>query len=129
MSLSIHVCDDEPHIVLAVSLKFRKAGFEVTTAADGQAAWETIQQFRPQVVISDLQMPRLDGLGLVQKMRSDPEFHSVPLILLTAKGFEIDAEELREDFGIQAVICKPFSPRQLLAQVQSLLGVTATVDE
>ena len=92
MSLSIHVCDDEPHIVLAVSLKFRKAGFDVTTAADGQAAWETIQRFRPQVVISDLQMPRLDGLGLVQKMRSDPVFQSVPVILLTAKGFELDAE-------------------------------------
>ncbi len=129
MSLSIHVCDDEPHIVLAVSLKFRKAGFEVSSAADGQAAWEVIQQEQPQVVISDLQMPRMDGLGLVQKMRSDPSFQNVPVILLTAKGFEIDAEELREEFGVQAVICKPFSPRQLLAMVQSLLGVTATVDE
>ena len=129
MSLSIHVCDDEPHIVLAVSLKFRKAGFDVTTAADGQAAWEIIQQARPQVVISDLQMPRMDGLGLVQKMRSDPVFQSVPVILLTAKGFELNAEELRDEFGVQAVICKPFSPRQLLALVQSLLGVTATVNE
>ena len=129
MSLSIHVCDDEPHIVLAVSLKFRKAGFEVSSAADGQAAWEVIQQEQPQVVISDLQMPRMDGLGLVQKMRSDPSCQNVPVILLTAKGFEIDAEELREEFGVQAVICKPFSPRQLLALVQSLLGVTANVDE
>ena len=129
MSLSIHVCDDEPHIVLAVSLKFRKAGFDVTTAADGQAAWEIIQQARPQVVISDLQMPRMDGLGLVQKMRSDPVFQSVPVILLTAKGFELNEEELRDEFGVQAVICKPFSPRQLLALVQSLLGVTATVNE
>ena len=129
MSLSIHVCDDEPHIVLAVSLKFRKAGFEVTTAADGQAAWEIIQQARPQVVITDLQMPKMDGLGLVQKMRSDPVFQSVPVILLTAKGFELDEEELRDEFGVQAVICKPFSPRQLLALVQSLLGVTATVEK
>ena len=59
-------------------------------------------------------------------MRSEPEFHDVPVILLTAKGFELDEEELRQELGIQAVICKPFSPRELLQLVQSLLAVTAT---
>ena len=129
MTCRIHVCDDEPHIVLAVSLKFRKAGFEVSTASDGQAAWETIQTERPQVVISDLQMPRMDGLELVHQMRSEPRFEHVPVILLTAKGFELDEAELQEDLGINAVICKPFSPRELLALVRSLLGVTAAVPE
>ena len=129
MSCRLHVCDDEPHIVLAVSLKFSKAGFEVSSAADGQAAWEVIQQVRPQIVISDLQMPKMDGLDLVRKMRSEPDFHDIPVILLTAKGYELDEEELRQEFGIQAVICKPFSPRELLQLVQSLLGVSAAVSE
>ena len=129
MSCRLHVCDDEPHIVLAVSLKFSKAGFEVSSAADGQAAWEVIQQVRPQIVISDLQMPKMDGLDLVRKMRSEPDFHDIPVILLTAKGYELDEEELRQEFGIQAVICKPFSPRELLHLVQSLLGVSAVVGE
>ena len=129
MSCRLHVCDDEPHIVLAVSLKFSKAGFEVSSAADGQAAWEVIQQVRPQIVISDLQMPKMDGLDLVRKMRSEPDFHDIPVILLTAKGYELDEEELRQEFGIQAVICKPFSPRELLQLVQSLLGVSAVVGE
>ncbi len=129
MTSRIHVCDDEPHIVLAVSLKFRKAGFEVSSAADGQAAWEVIQAERPQVVISDLQMPKMDGLDLVRRMRSEPAFEGIPVILLTAKGFELDEAELREELGIQAVICKPFSPRELLALVQSLLGVVASIPE
>jgi DNA-binding response OmpR family regulator len=129
MTCRIHVCDDEPHIVLAVSLKFRKAGFEVSSASDGQAAWDVIQEVRPQVVISDLQMPKMDGLDLVRRLRAESAFDNVPVILLTAKGFELDEADLREELGIQAVICKPFSPRELLALVQSLLGVTATVSE
>lgn len=129
MSCRIFVCDDEPHIVLAVSLKFRKAGFEVSTASDGQAAWEAIQAERPQFVISDLQMPKMDGLEVVRRMRSTPGFENVPVILLTAKGFELDAAELQEELGIISVICKPFSPRELLALVQNLLGATAAVSE
>ena len=129
MPCRIHVCDDEPHIVLAVSLKFRKAGFEVSTASDGQSAWKTIQAERPQVVISDLQMPKMDGLELVRKMRSETAFENVPVILLTAKGFELDEADLHEELGINAVICKPFSPRELLALVQSLIEATASVAE
>ena len=129
MTCRILVCDDEPHIVLAVSLKFRKAGFEVSTASDGQAAWETVQREHPQAIISDLQMPKMDGLDLVRKMRSEPGFENIPVILLPAKGFELDEAELIEELGIHAVVCKPFSPRDLLARVQSLLGVTVAIPE
>lgn len=122
MSHHIHICDDEPHIVLALSLKFSKSGFRVTTASDGQAAWEAIQADPPDILISDLQMPRLDGLGLVKQLRSRPELHDLPVILLTAKGFELEEEELRSEYGIQHVICKPFSPRQLVSLANSLLG-------
>ncbi|MBC7821804.1 MAG: response regulator [Planctomycetaceae bacterium] len=127
MSYRIHVCDDEPHIVLAVSLKFSKAGFQVTTANDGQAAWESIQADPPQLLITDLQMPRLDGLGLIKRLRSQPELHDLPVILLTAKGFELDEDELRNEYGVNHVRCKPFSPRELVALANSLLGVTVAV--
>ncbi len=129
MSFRVQICDDEPHIVLAVSLKLSKAGLLVSTAADGQSAWEIMQKERPQVVITDLQMPRLDGLALVRRMRAHPEFRDIPVILLTAKGFELDHEELRSDLDIAYVVCKPFSPRELLKMVQSLLGVPAAVEE
>ena len=127
MSYRIHVCDDEPHIVLAVSLKFSKAGFQVTTANDGQAAWESIQRQPPQLLITDLQMPRLDGLGLIKRLRADPELHDLPVILLTAKGFELEEDELRQEYGVKHVICKPFSPRELVALANSLLGASASV--
>ena len=126
MTCRIHVCDDEPHIVLAVSLKLSKAGFQVTTANDGQAAWESIQREPPQLVITDLQMPRLDGLGLVQNIRANEELRDIPVILLTAKGFELDEEEMRLEYDVQHVLCKPFSPRELLSLSQSLLGLVTT---
>ena len=129
MSFRVQICDDEPHIVLAVSLKLSKAGLQVSTAADGLLAWKIMQQVRPQVVITDLQMPRLDGLALVRRMRSHPDFRDVPVILLTAKGFELDHEELKNDLDIAAVVCKPFSPRELLRTVQSLLGVPVAVED
>lgn len=122
MSHHIHVCDDEPHIVLAVSLKFSKAGFRVTTDNNGQSAWESILLDPPELVITDLQMPRLDGLGLIKQMRSHPDLKDIPVILLTAKGFELDEEELRTERGVQQVLCKPFSPRELVSVANTLLA-------
>ncbi len=126
MTGRIHVCDDEPHIVLAVSLKLSKAGFHVTTANNGQTAWESIKREPPQLVITDLQMPQLDGLGLVQNIRADEELRDIPVILLTAKGFELDEEDVRQEYDVQHVLCKPFSPRELLGLCQSLLGEVTT---
>lgn len=124
MSLHIHCCDDEPHIVLAVSLKFTKAGFQVTSDTDGESAWESILRDPPQLLVTDMQMPRLDGLGLIQRMRSHPVLKDIPTILLTGKGFELEEDELRTEFGIHKVLCKPFSPRELLSVANSLLGAT-----
>ena len=67
MTYRVHVCDDEPHIVLAVSLKLSKAGIQVSTANNGEDAWDNIQKERPQLLITDLQMPRLDGLDLIRR--------------------------------------------------------------
>ena len=126
MSYHVHVCDDEPHIVLAVSLKFSKAGYQVTSDNNGQSAWESIQRDPPQLLISDLQMPLLDGLGLVKRMRAHPKLKDIPVILLTAKGFELDEEEMRAEYGVQQVLCKPFSPRELISIANSLLGVSVS---
>lgn len=122
MSYKLHVCDDEPHIVLAVSLKFAKSGFQVTSANNGQSAWESILSNPPHLVIADLQMPRLDGLGLIKLMRAHPDLKDIPVILLTAKGFELDEDEMRAEYGVQQIVCKPFSPRELVATANLLLG-------
>ena len=126
MSYHIHVCDDEPHIVLAVSLKFTKSGFRVTSDNNGQSAWESILRDPPQLLITDLQMPRMDGLELIKRMRSHENLKDIPVILLTAKGYELDEDELRSEYRIQQVLPKPFSPRELVAIANSLLEAALT---
>jgi two-component system alkaline phosphatase synthesis response regulator PhoP len=121
MAKRILLCDDEIHILRAAEFKLKRAGYDVQIASDGQHAWEAIQARRPDILITDCQMPRLDGFGLVGRLREDPETQHLPVLMLTAKGFEISHEELAEKWNIIAVIGKPFSPRELLESVNRIL--------
>ncbi|HXT60884.1 MAG TPA: response regulator [Pirellulales bacterium] len=126
MSARVLMCDDEIHILRAAEFKIAKAGFKVRCANDGQAAWEAIQEERPDMLITDFQMPRLDGLGLIRRLREDPATRELPIVVLTAKGFEVSPQELAEKWGVLAVLGKPFSPRELLRLVESIAaGLTA----
>ena len=122
MSARVLMCDDEIHILRAAEFKIARAGFQVRCACDGQAAWEAIQEERPDMLITDFQMPRLDGPGLIQRLREDPATRDLPVIVLTAKGFEVSPQELAEKWGVIAVIGKPFSPRELLRLVEDIAG-------
>lgn len=121
MPKRILLCDDEIHILRAAEFKFRKAGYDVQTASDGEEAWESIQRAIPDVLITDCQMPRLSGLELVQRIRETPEIRSLPVLMLTAKGFELSHGDLAEQWDVIAVIAKPFSPRELLQTVDKIL--------
>lgn len=122
MNNSVLLCDDEVHILRAAEFKFQRAGFDVRTAADGLEGWEQILARRPDLVITDWQMPRLDGFGLVQRIRAEESLSDLPIMMLTAKGFEVSHEELRTRWGVCAVIAKPFSPRELLLRAGELLA-------
>ena len=121
----ILVCDDEIHIVRAVAMKLAKGGFEVEVAHDGQQAWEAIQRQVPQMLISDYQMPRLNGLDLCRRIRQTPELRELPIVLLTAKRLELDFDELSRELWLTRVMGKPFSPRELLQIVESTVGAVA----
>ena len=121
MSYKILLCDDEIHIVNASKFKFQRAGYEVITASDGQEAWEAIEADTPDLVITDFQMPRLDGLGLVKQMRAHDHTRSIPVIMLTAKGLELSTSEMCSTYGISRIMHKPFSPRDLLRRAEELL--------
>jgi two-component system, OmpR family, alkaline phosphatase synthesis response regulator PhoP len=121
MSKRVLLCDDEIHILRAAEFKLKKAGYDVYTANNGQAAWEAIQRERPDVLITDCQMPQLDGLGLIRKVREHPDLGDLPIFMLTAKGFELSYEDLATKWNVIAVIAKPFSPRDLLQRVESVL--------
>ena len=135
MSYRVLLCDDEVHIIRAAEIKLTRAGYDVECASDGQEGWEAIESQKPDIVVTDCQMPRLDGFGLVKRIRQNPETADLPILMLTAKGFEIQHESAMKDWGIMAVIAKPFSPRQLAKCVEEVLTtgkletVPATVSE
>jgi two-component system alkaline phosphatase synthesis response regulator PhoP len=118
MAIRVLLCDDEVHILRAAEFKLRRAGYEVRTAADGEEAWKAIQAEKPDVLVTDFQMPRLDGFGLVQRVRENPDTEDLPVLMLTAKGYEISQEELADKWNVAAVVAKPFSPRELLRLVE-----------
>ncbi len=125
MAARIVVVDDEAHITRAVRMKLTKAGFEVETAFDGRQAWEIIQSNPPQLVVTDLQMPHMDGVQLVQHIRQNEATRDMPVILLTARGLEFDEDEVSRTLQLSHVLWKPFSPRELLKCVQGSLPVEA----
>jgi DNA-binding response OmpR family regulator len=127
MAKRVLLCDDEIHILRAAEFKLARAGFDVQIAGDGQEAWEAIQLQKPDVLITDCQMPRLDGFGLVQRVREDPNTRDLPVLMLTAKGYELSQEELAEKWNVAGLIPKPFSPRELLRLVEQILLGTPSV--
>ena len=123
MSKKILLCDDEVHILRAAEFKFRRAGYEVLCASNGEDAWELIQRHIPDVVVTDCQMPRLSGLSLAERIQGSPATAHIPVIMLTGKGFELSSQELKEHYGIRLLLGKPFSPRELFQHVEAVLGL------
>jgi len=120
-SRTVLLVDDEAHIVHVVALKLREAGFRVVTAGDGREALAAARRELPDLLITDYQMPGLSGLELCQRMKEAARTSSIPAILLTARGYELDEGESRRS-GILLTVAKPFSPRQLVATVHRLLA-------
>jgi two-component system alkaline phosphatase synthesis response regulator PhoP len=121
MGKKILVADDEAHILHVVSMKLRNAGYEVATAVDGEEALALCRSERPDLLITDNQMPFLSGMAMCKALRAGAAAHHAPAIMLTARGFDIQPEEMAEA-GIAMVLAKPFSPRELLKHVEALLG-------
>lgn len=116
----ILVVDDEAHILQVLSLKLRNAGYDVITAGDGEEGFEIACQERPDLIIADFQMPYMTGLELCRSLAERDATAQIPVIILTARGYALDDEDLRIG-NIKTVLNKPFSPRGILQQVQNLL--------
>jgi CheY-like chemotaxis protein len=123
-SKTILVADDESHILNVVSLKLRNAGYRVITASDGQEALDMAQMEHPDLLITDYHMPLLSGIELCKRLRNDPSTASVKMIMLTARGYNLEERDTAES-GIRRMLSKPFSPRELLATVNEVLAEAA----
>jgi DNA-binding response OmpR family regulator len=113
----IAVIEDESTIAAAVAARLRAEGFEVETAADGLTGVELCRTFRPELVVLDLMLPRLDGLEVCRRIQRE---RHVPVLMLTARDSETDLE-IGLAVGGDDYLTKPFSPRELVARVRALL--------
>jgi len=116
----ILLVDDEPGLRTAVQAYLEDEGFQVTTAVDGEEGWEKAQKMIPDVIISDVMMPRCDGYGLLKKIREDERLGGTPVIFLTAKGMTADRTQGYQA-GVDDYIPKPFDPDELVARVKNVV--------
>jgi len=115
---SVLLIDDDPALLDVLSLAFEEAGYDVVTAVDGRAGLALIEAKRPDAIVSDVNMPGLDGFQLCRTLRARHDL--VPLVLLTSRDSEID-ETLGLELGADDYVAKPFRTRSLLARVAALL--------
>ncbi len=114
------VVDDEIHIVHVVAIKLRNNGYEVIAADNGAEAFELACEEKPDIIVTDYQMPVMSGLELVEKLRQRDETKDIPVIMLTARSFAISKEQ-QEDLRISSCLSKPFSPKELLGNIEDVL--------
>lgn len=117
----ILIVDDEPNIVISLEFLMQQSGYEVAIARNGEEALEKIASFEPDLVLLDIMLPLLNGFEVCQRIRENPQWNRTKVIMLSAKGREIDVSK-GIALGADAYVTKPFSTKDLIAQVQRLLA-------
>jgi DNA-binding response OmpR family regulator len=117
----ILVADDEIYMLRLLELTFKKGGYEVVTCRDGQAAVALAGTVLPQLIVLDVMMPGLDGLGALRQLKENAATTAIPVVVLSAKGHALTRVEA-EVAGAALFLSKPFSPNQLLGEVQKIMG-------
>lgn len=121
MSKRLLVIDDEPNLLLAVAACLRAGGYDVVTARSGREALLQLAESVPDLVVSDVRMPGMDGYQLARQLRGSPRTALVPIVFLTAKDATSDRVEGFRS-GVDAYLTKPFEPEELIAVVNGILN-------
>jgi two-component system phosphate regulon response regulator PhoB len=116
----IAVVEDESDIAELLQYNLERAGYQVSVYQRGDEAWEGLRHRPPQLILLDLMLPQLDGLELTRLLKRDPATAKVPIIMLTAKGEEVD-RIVGLELGADDYIPKPFSPREVVLRVKAVL--------
>ena len=114
------VVDDEIHIVHVVTIKLRNNGYDVISASDGAEAYELACSEKPDIIVTDYQMPVMSGPEFVEKLRQNEQTADIPVIMLTARSFAVEQEQ-KERLKISKCLSKPFSPKELLRDIEDVL--------
>jgi DNA-binding response OmpR family regulator len=122
MAPRILIVDDEPNIVISLEYLLKREGWETSVAGDGEAALAALEQAQPDLVILDVMLPRLNGFEVCRRIRADPRWRALRILMLTAKGRDIEMEK-GLGLGADAYVTKPFSTKDLVARIHALLAV------
>jgi DNA-binding response OmpR family regulator len=127
MPKEILIVDDEPSIVVPIQFLMEQQGYSVLVAENGEDALDVIYKYKPDLILLDIMLPRIDGYEVCEIVRLNPEYRGIKIIFLTAKGREVEiAKGL--SLGADAYITKPFSNTELVAKVQELLNNTNEIN-
>jgi DNA-binding response OmpR family regulator len=121
MGKKILIADDEPNIVASLEFLMTQAGYEIRVANNGDDALAAVSSFAPDLILLDVMMPRMSGYDLCQKIRENPEWQGIRIVMLSAKGREIEVTKGMA-VGADAYVTKPFSTKDLIAKVRELVG-------
>ena len=122
MTKKVLIADDEQNIVISLEFLLRREGFEVFVASDGEEALLRLRAEKPDLVLLDVMMPKMNGFDVCQAIRADPDLADMRVLMLTAKGREAEVSK-GLGLGADAYMTKPFSTKELVAQARQLLGL------
>lgn len=128
MSARLLLVDDEPGLREAVQAYLEDSNFVVEVASNARDGWELLQQHNPDLLISDIMMPQVDGYQFLKQVREDPRYKALPVVFLTAKGMTSDRIQ-GYTAGCDAYLSKPFDPDELVAIVTNLLARRAAAKQ
>ena len=117
----ILIVDDEPNIVFAMELLMKKEGYEVHAVDEGEKVFPAIREFRPDLILLDIMLPKIDGYEVCQRIRADAALKDIRIIMITAKGRDVEKEKGLA-LGADYYISKPFSTREVVMKVKEILA-------
>ncbi|HJS39247.1 MAG TPA: response regulator [Burkholderiales bacterium] len=120
MGKKVLIVDDEPNIVAALEFLLEKNGYEVQVAANGVDALAQLDAFGPDLVLLDVMVPKLSGYEVCQRMRTEPKWRDIRIVMLSAKGREVEVSK-GMSLGADLYVTKPFSSAELVATINELL--------
>jgi DNA-binding response OmpR family regulator len=118
------IVEDEPHIVLSLEFLLQRAGYDTVAAADGEDGLALVRQLRPDVVLLDVMLPRRSGYEVCQVIKADPELRTIPVVMLSARGQEVEVLKGLE-LGAAAYVTKPFGNAEILEAIRAVLAARA----
>ncbi|MBF0294886.1 MAG: response regulator [Magnetococcales bacterium] len=122
MSHEILIVDDAPNIVLSLEFLMKKEGFAVRSVGDGEEALRAVEEKQPDLILLDVMMPKKNGYEVCEAIRTNPAWKGIRIIMLTAKGREVEQEKGLA-LGADDYVVKPFSTRELVLKVRAMLGL------